>query len=86
MSSTSQPTLFSQLWAIAESTLTARDSDPSERLRLRAAFLSGVNAVLLATNKAQMAGGAPAVLKALDELRGDLIREAQRHRTVRRPQ
>lgn len=76
MATHDEPTLFSQLWAKVEPTILADGASETERLQARIAFLSGANAVLVVTARAEQQGGSAAVMDALRGLHADLKREA----------
>lgn len=76
MATQNEPTLLGQLWAKVEPTILAEGASATERLHARIALLSGANAVLVATARAEQQGGSHAVMDALRGLHADLKREA----------
>jgi hypothetical protein len=76
MATRDEPTLLGQLWAKVEPTILTEGASATERLHARIAFLSGANAILVATTRAELRGGSEAVMAALCGLHDDLKREA----------
>jgi hypothetical protein len=86
MATRNGPTLLSQLWAKVEPTILAENAGATERITARTAFLSGAQAILIVVARAKLRGGSAAVMRALDDMRADLKREAGRRRTTPRMQ
>ena len=76
MAKRDEPTLLGQMWTKIEPTIMTEGASQTERIQLRAAFLSGANAMLVALTRAKKRSGGRVLLRTLEALREDLKQEA----------